>query len=45
MTLVSEKGRLTPIDWIFKCRTYSMKIRYNTIAEGVIEWEGNRVLY
>jgi hypothetical protein len=33
------------MDWIFECRIYSMKIRYNTIAEGVIEWEGNRVLY
>jgi hypothetical protein len=22
-----------------------MKIRYNTTAKGVIEWEGNRVLY
>jgi hypothetical protein len=45
ITLVSKKGRLTPIDWIFECWTYSMKIRYNTTAEGVIEWEGNRVLY
>ena len=45
MTLVSEKGRPTPIDWIYKCRTYGMKIRYNTTVEGVIEWEGNRVGY
>ena len=37
MTLVSKKGRLTPIDWIYECRIYSMKIRYNTTAEGVIE--------
>ena len=22
-----------------------MKIQYNTTAEGVLEWEGNRVLY
>ena len=43
MTLVSEKGKPTPIDWIYECRTYGMKIRYNTTAEGVIEWEGNRV--
>ena len=45
MTLVSEKGRLMPIDWIYECWIYSMKIRYNTIVEGVIEWERNRVGY
>ena len=45
MTLVSEKGRPTPMDWIYECRTYGMKIRYNTTVEGVIEWEGNRVGY
>jgi hypothetical protein len=43
MTLVLEKGRPTPIDWIYDCRTYSIKIQYNTIAEGVLEWVGNRV--
>ena len=37
ITLVLEKGRLTLIDWIYKCRTYSMKIQYNTIAKGVLE--------
>ena len=45
MTLVSKKGRPTPIDWIYECRIYSMKIRYNTTVEGVIEQEGNRVGY
>jgi hypothetical protein len=45
MTLVSEKGRPMPIDWIYEYWTYGMKIWYNTIVEGVIEWEGNRVLY
>src|SRR5277367_6555500 len=44
MTLVSDKGRPTQMDWIYECRTYGMKIRYNTTAEGVLEWEGNRVL-
>ena len=37
ITLVSEKGRPTPMDWIYECRTYGMKIRYNTTAEGVLE--------
>jgi hypothetical protein len=45
MTLVSDKGRPTPMDWMYECRTYGMKIRYNTTAEGSMEWEGNRVLY
>jgi len=45
MTLVSEKGQPTPIDWIYKCRTYKMKIRYSTTANRVLEWEGNKVLY
>jgi hypothetical protein len=35
--LVSDKGRPIPIDWIYKYRIYSIKIRYNTTAEGVIE--------
>jgi len=26
ITLVSDKGRLTLIDWIYKCRTYRIKI-------------------
>jgi hypothetical protein len=33
------------MDWIYKCQTYEMKIRYSTTAEGVIEWEENQVLY
>ena len=43
--LVLNKGKLILIDWIYKCRTYGIKIRYNTIAKGVLEWEWNRVLY
>ena len=35
--LVSDKGRPTPINWMYKCRIYSMKIWYNTTAEGSIE--------
>ena len=37
ITLVLDKGRPTPMDWIYKCQTYRMKIRYNTTAEGVLE--------
>ena len=35
--LVLDKGRPTPIDWIYECWTYSIKIRYNTIAKGVLK--------
>jgi hypothetical protein len=35
MTLVLDKGRPTPMDWIYKCRTYRMKIRYIRVRERV----------
>ena len=41
MTLVSDRGRPTPMDWIYDCRTYGMKIRYNTTAEG--SWNGKGI--
>ena len=37
ITLVLEKGRPTPIDWIYKCWTYGLKIQYSTTADGVLE--------
>jgi Orsellinic acid/F9775 biosynthesis cluster protein D len=45
MTLVSEWSKPSPMDWIYECRTYGMKIRYNTTAEGAMEWEGSKVMY
>jgi superfamily II DNA helicase RecQ len=45
MTLVSESSKPTPMDWIYESRTYGMKIRYSTTAEGVIEWVGDQVRY
>lgn len=45
MTLVSEWSKPTPMDWIYECRTYGMKIRYNTTAQGAMEWEGSKVMY
>jgi hypothetical protein len=34
-----------PMQWIFKSRSYGMKIRYTTTAEGCIQWIGDTVLY
>jgi hypothetical protein len=45
MTLVSDQGRPTPMDWIFESRTYGFKIWYTTAAEGVIDWNGDQVTY
>lgn len=35
----------TPMDWIFDTRTYGMYIRFNTPAEGKIDWRGERISY
>ncbi|KAK1613502.1 hypothetical protein BDP81DRAFT_401244 [Colletotrichum phormii] len=35
----------TPMDWILETRTYGMHIQYNTPADGVIDWVGDRISY
>jgi superfamily II DNA helicase RecQ len=35
----------TPMKWMMDARTYGMKIRYSTTAEGLIEWQGDRITY
>ena len=35
----------TPIQWIFRARSYGFKIRYTTTADGCIQWIGDTVLY
>lgn len=45
MTLTSYGGTPSPIDWLLRLRTYGMKIRFNTNADGVIEWTGDMLLY
>jgi hypothetical protein len=43
---MSHSGRdPSPIDWIFKARSYGFKIQYTTTAEGCIQWVGDTVLY
>ncbi len=45
MTVISGDGQPTPMDWMFDTRTYGLKIRYTSSAEGVIEWIGDRICY
>jgi RecQ family ATP-dependent DNA helicase len=46
MTLVSDKdgAEPTPMDWIFDTRSYGMRIRFTTPADGKIDWQGDRVV-
>jgi hypothetical protein len=45
MTLTRFGGRPSPMDWMLRLRTYGMKIRFNTAADGVVDWQGDRLLY
>jgi RecQ family ATP-dependent DNA helicase len=43
---ISHNGRdPSPMEWIFKARSYGFKIRYTTTADGCIQWIGDTVLY
>ncbi|PCD25994.1 hypothetical protein AU210_012428 [Fusarium oxysporum f. sp. radicis-cucumerinum] len=45
MTVTPGNARAepTPMDWIYKARTYGMHIRINTPAGGTIYWVGDRI--
>ena len=45
MTLTSYGGNPSPMDWLLRLRTYGMKIRFTTNADGVVEWVGDTLLY
>ncbi|KAK4158655.1 hypothetical protein QBC43DRAFT_249019, partial [Cladorrhinum sp. PSN259] len=45
MTVVHEAGLPTPIDWIFDCRTYGLKVCFTTPASGQLYWAGSTVTY
>ena len=45
MTMAHDGKDPTPMQWIFKSRSYGFKIRYTTTAEGCIQWIGDNVLY
>ena len=44
MTLTQFHGNPTPMDRIFHQKTYSMKIRYTTKADGRVSWQSERIL-
>jgi len=44
MTIRDFGGRITPMDRLLYQRTYGMRIRYTTKAEGTVSWNGNQVL-
>jgi hypothetical protein len=44
MTIWDFGGRITPMDRLLHQRTYGMRIRYTTKAEGTVSWNGNQVL-
>jgi hypothetical protein len=45
MTMSHSGQDLSPMDWIFKARSYGFKIRYTTTADRCIQWVGDTVLY
>ena len=45
MTMSHNGQDPTPIQWIFKARSYGFKIRYTTTADGCIQWIGDTILY
>ncbi|KAH8688031.1 hypothetical protein GQ44DRAFT_734550 [Phaeosphaeriaceae sp. PMI808] len=45
MTLTWYGGTPSPMDWVLRLRTYGMTIRFNTNADGVIQWRGDTLMY
>jgi superfamily II DNA helicase RecQ len=45
MTMSPGNRDPTPMQWIFRARSYGFKIRYTTTAEGCIQWIKDTILY
>jgi RecQ family ATP-dependent DNA helicase len=45
MTMAHSGRDPTPMQWIYRSRSYGFKIRYTTTAEGKIQWIGDDILY
>ncbi|KAK6591364.1 hypothetical protein H4I95_12233 [Botrytis cinerea] len=45
MTMAHDGKDPTPMQWLYRSRSYGFKIRYTTTAEGKIQWIGDDVLY
>ena len=44
MGLEGGKRDPSPMDWIWNTRSYGMKIRYATTADGKVGWDGETIL-
>ena len=45
MTMAHGDQDPTPMQWLYRSRSYGFKIRYTTTAEGKIQWIRDDVLY
>jgi superfamily II DNA helicase RecQ len=45
MTRATAKSQPGVMDWILTTRTYGLKIVYTTLAEGHIQWDGDRITF
>jgi RecQ family ATP-dependent DNA helicase len=45
MTMAHDGRDPTPIQWLYRSRSYGFKIRYTTTAEGRVQWIGDDILY
>jgi len=45
MAMAHDGRDPTPMQWLYRSRSYGLKIRYTTTAEGKIQWIGDDVLY
>lgn len=45
LTSTHHNNLPTPIDWIFKSRSYGLKICYTTTLAGHVSWLGNTIIY
>ena len=45
MTMSPGDRDPTPMQWVFRARSYGFKIRYTTTADGCIQWIGDTILY
>lgn len=45
MTLTTANGKPSPIDAVLRLRAYGRKIRNTTTEVGVIDWDGEKVIY
>jgi superfamily II DNA helicase RecQ len=45
MGLEGGRREPTPMDWIISKRSYGMRIRFTTTANGTVQWIGDKIIY